>query len=317
MALAEFDLIRRFFVPLAGDGEGVDLGIGDDCALLRVPEGEQLAVSLDTLVEGTHFPAGTAPEHIASRLMGACLSDLAAMGARPAWITLALTLPNADISWLQPFSATLATLTRRHRLSLVGGDTTRGPLSVSLQVHGFVPTGKAMCRRGARAGDPLYVSGTLGDAMAGLDQIQHQAQADPYLQGRFYAPTPRIETGLAIRPYASAAIDISDGLLADLGHILKASNVGAEIELSLIPHSTAMKSHYNTKRSLNWALSGGEDFELCFAVNAAQHADFEQALCDHPLPLTRIGTITAGDALICLQKGKPTEQRGSTGYQHF
>ncbi len=317
MALAEFELIRRFFTPLAGNGAGVDLGIGDDCALLRVPEGEQLAVSLDTLVEGTHFPPGTAPEHIASRLMGACLSDLAAMGARPAWITLALTLPKADVSWLQPFSVTLAAHAQRYGLSLVGGDTTRGPLSVSLQVHGFVPPGKAMCRRGARAGDQLYVSGTLGDAMAGLDQIQNHSQPDPYLQGRFYAPTPRIETGLAIRPYVSAAIDISDGLLADLGHILNASAVGAEIELSNIPLSAAIKSHYNAKRALNWALSGGEDFELCFAVNAAQQADFEQALQAHPLPLTRIGTVTAGDTLSCLQKGKPTEPRGTTGYQHF
>ena len=264
MSVAEFELIERYFRPLSAVGKSADQGIGDDCALLCVPPGQQLVVSVDTLVEGTHFLVDTPPRELAHRCVAAAVSDLAAMGAEPAWLTLALTLPDADPDWLDPFSRGLSEALQRYGMSLVGGDTTRGHRTLSLQVHGWVPEGQALLRRGAQPGDGIWVSGTLGDAMAGLEQLHQQRlndhlpdKTDPFLLQRFYRPTARIELGKALRGIASAALDISDGLLADLGHLLAPEQLGAQIELDQLPLSAAILKHFEPLQARQWALRRG------------------------------------------------------------
>lgn len=337
MAVSEFDLIERFFAPLsqaAGPERGVALGIGDDCALLEVPAGQQLAVSIDTLVEGVHFPADTPAAVLASRAFGACLSDLAAMAAEPAWFTLALTLPHADEAWLQAFSDRLAECAGRHQVALVGGDTTHGrQLVITIQVHGWIPRDQALRRDGAGPGDHVFVTGTLGDSAAGLDQLQrpndsqrpnNQRQHDSqpqddrrYLIDRFEQPSPRISTGLALRPFASAAIDISDGLLADLGHILERSRLGAQIEPALLPLSAPLQRLYDRDQALQWALSGGEDFELCFCIPEARLQSFLRTFAQHPLPCTRIGQLTADSGLFLRTDDGSLQPTETLGYRHF
>ncbi len=323
MAVAEFDLIERYFTSLPGYGQGVDLGIGDDCALLQVPAGQQLAVSIDTLVEGTHFLPGIPAEQLAHRALSSCVSDLAAMGATPAWLTLALTLPESDVDWLQGFSQGLGQSLHQYGLSLVGGDTTRGHRTLSLQVHGWVPTGLALTRRGAKPGDGIWVSGTLGDAMAGLDQLQHAATPDAYLSGRFYRPTARIALGQALRGIASAALDISDGLLADLGHLLQPdrllnrAQLGARIELEQIPISTGLRACYPEDQARQWALGGGEDFELCFTVPADREVALQRALAGQAVPCRRIGQVCAEPGLIGLTATGDVVALARCGYQHF
>ncbi|WP_421867247.1 thiamine-phosphate kinase [Motiliproteus sp.] len=317
MAVAEFDLIKRFFASLPQHGRGVGLGIGDDCALLEVPDGQQLAVSIDTLVEGTHFLPGIPAEQLAYRALGACVSDLAAMGAEPAWLTLALTLPESDPDWLEGFSRGLGEGMARYGLSLVGGDTTRGHRALSLQVHGWVPKGKALTRRGAQPGDSIWVSGTLGDAMAGLDQLQTQADQDPYLLGRFYRPSARIELGLALREIASAALDISDGLLADLSHLLQHQDLGAELQLAQIPLSDALLDRYPEQQALNWALGGGEDFELCFCVPANRRQQWLEKLPGLSVSCREIGAICRKPGLIGVDRQGNRRPMAASGYQHF
>lgn len=322
MSVAEFDLISRYFESLPAYGAGVALGIGDDCALLQVPAGQQLAVSIDTLVEGTHFLPNMPADQLAHRALSACVSDLAAMGATPAWLTLALTLPESDPEWLQPFSQGLGQSMQQYGLSLVGGDTTRGHRTLSFQVHGFVPQGQALTRRGAQPGAGIWVSGCLGDAMAGLDQRQHHDSPDEYLLGRFYRPTARIELGQALRGIASSALDISDGLLADLNHLLKHDALGASIELDRIPRSPALLSNYPDQQAMNWALSGGEDFELCFTVPPEREADLLQRLDSLKLAgldidCQRIGRITAEPGLIGLAADGTRSVLSASGYSHF
>lgn len=315
MPLGEFELISRYFAEASTDAS-VALGIGDDCAVLTVPDGYQLAVSIDTLVEGTHFLPDTPADLLASRLLGAALSDLAAMGAQPAWLTLALTLPQADEDWLAAFSGRLAELCSRYQIGLVGGDTTRGPLTLSAQVHGFLPQGKGLLRGGAQVGDLICVSGTLGDSRAGLEGVL-QGFPDQihavYLQQRFYSPEPRISLGQAVLPVATSAIDISDGLVADLAHILSASGeLGARIQVEALPLSTELIQSFGEEQALNWALSGGEDFELCFTLPAEQFS----ALSALPTPVTVIGKVTAGGGVDLFLRGEPYAI-AENGYDHF
>ncbi len=306
MAATEFELIYRYFAAY-GRGEAVTLGVGDDCALLDIPPGEQLATSVDTLVEGVHFPEGAFPEDIAYRAVATAASDLAAMGARPLGMTLALTLPEADDLWLHSFSQGLAAVVADCALPLVGGDTTRGPLTISVQVMGAVPAGEALLRTGARPGDRLCVSGTLGDAAAALLLLEGQwdgeAQYADYLEQRFYRPRPRLALGQALRGLATAAIDLSDGLLADAGHIAAASGVKLRIDPALLPLSPALKAYHDSEQSLRWALTGGDDYELCFTLPA------DGALPDH---CTVIGAVEAGEGVDC--GGFALEM---PGYQHF
>ncbi len=246
MALSEFELIRSYFSHTGCHRDDVVLGVGDDCALLQPPSGMQLAVSIDTLVEGVHFFPNTDPESLGHKTLAVNLSDLAAMGAQPAWVTLALTLPRSDPSWLEGFSRGFAALAKRYGVQLIGGDTTSGPLNISVQVHGFVEPAKALRRDAAQPGDLIYVTGTLGDA--GLALLQ--ARGDTVVGGGFEGvmhclerPEPRVDAGLAVTGTATGGIDISDGLLSDLGHICRASGVGARLQLTQIPLSAAVAAY--------------------------------------------------------------------------
>ncbi|WP_305856782.1 thiamine-phosphate kinase [Balneatrix alpica] len=322
MSLSEFELIERFFKrPQLAHGQGVILGIGDDCALLNLHHGEQMAISLDTMVAGVHFPLHAAPRDIGYRLLASNLSDLAAMGAEPMCFTLGLTLPQVEETWLEGFSQGLAELAQQYHLALVGGDTTRGPLTLSIQVHGRVPAGQALRRDGAMHGDLIYVSGTLGDAAAGLAYAlagaQPSEEASGYLWQRFYRPSPRLELGMRLRPYASAVIDISDGLLADLGHVLKASHMGADLQLDSLPLSEALRSTRDAEQALQLALCGGEDFELCFTVSPQEESQMLRALQHLSVPVTRIGQVHQRTGLRLWQGEQSYPLPAQAGYQHF
>lgn len=317
--MGEFELIRRCFMQ-ARQGAGVVTGIGDDCAVLQVPEGQQLVVSIDTLVEGTHFLPGTPPAEVANRLLGAAVSDLAAAAATPAWLTLALTLPRGDADWVEPFAAALAKRADELGVSLVGGDTTRGAtLTLSAQVHGFVPAGQALLRRGAQVGDRVLVSGTLGDSRGGLETLLQPRPVDAdvrYLQQRFHRPEPRVALAQQLRPLVHAGLDISDGLLADLNHLLEASGVGAKVERDRLPCSEALRRLY-PQQAADWALSGGEDFELCLSVAAEQVATCIAESDRLGIRLTEVGRITAEPGLRVLDgAGQPIEGLAQ-GYDHF
>lgn len=314
MALSEFELIARFFdspdfaVP---DAEGVVLGVGDDAAILRLPPGEDLAVSVDTLVAGVHFPVASSPEQIGHRALAVNLSDLAAMGARPLWFTLALTLPEADEAWLAGFSRGLAAIARRFRVVLVGGDTTRGPLSITIQVHGSVPAGLALRRDGARPGDEVWVSGHPGTAALGLRQLLAGGARDEAAQV-FAEPQPRVALGLALRGLASAAIDVSDGLLADAGHIAERSAVAIALERERLPFSPPLAALADRDDACTLALTGGDDYELCFTAPPRHGATIAGAAADLGLACTRIGRVLAGRGVTCT--GFVPR---AAGYQHF
>lgn len=318
----EFQLIQQFFQREQAErpAQGVLLGIGDDCALLQIPDGAQLAVSVDTLVSGVHFPADAAPELIAERALRTNLSDLAAMGAEPLWFTLALTLPDADEHWLRSFSRGLFACAREFNLALVGGDTTSGPLTVSIQVMGAVNPGQALRRDGANIGDFVLVTHTLGDGAAALALMQGRIDCDPqsasYLHERFYRPEPRLQASVLIRDLASAALDVSDGLVADLQHICDASDVGAVIDAENLPLSAAVKSLNNPAQALEWALVGGDDYELCFTVPPEKMADIAMLIAQGKLNATVIGEIVPGNNVICELDGEPITLT-KTGYQHF
>jgi thiamine-monophosphate kinase len=306
MPETEFSLISRYFSAL-GRGAAVDLSVGDDCAILRLGEGERLATSVDTMVAGVHFLPDSFPEDIGYRAVSTAASDLAAMGARPLGMTVALTLPAADELWLNAFSQGLSAAVAEYRLPLVGGDTTRGPLTISVQVMGALPMDQALLRSGARVGDEVYVSGPLGDAAGALAILQDQWQPAPhhaeYLLDRFNRPRARIDLGLALLGRASAAIDISDGLLADAGHMAAASGVKICIDADLLPLSPALSSHPGREKIMQWALTGGDDYELCFCLPAGAQP---------PAGTTRIGHVAAGAGVDCgLQIDIPP------GYQHF
>ncbi|MGB1236986.1 MAG: thiamine-phosphate kinase [Pseudomonadales bacterium] len=315
----EFSLIERYFSQPAAaqSAQRLALGIGDDCALISLPEQCDLVFSIDTMVESVHFPEDAEPENVAWRLLGASVSDLAAMGARAHSFTLALTLPQRDELWLEGFSRGLFDAAKRYDIALAGGDTTRGPLTLSAQVQGVVPRGEALLRSGAGTGDGIYVTGCLGDSRAGLSLLAsavsnaHQS----YLLERYYRPAPRLQSGEFIRPFASACIDVSDGLLADLGHILKRSGCGAVLYADKLPLSAALLAT-NPTSAIDWALSGGEDFELCFCVPAEQRAAFEQASISQAVNITGIGEITSEAGIVLHRDGMATNVVPS-GYKHF
>lgn len=319
--MGEFELIQHYFSALGRDSGGsVRVGVGDDCAVITPPAERELVVSIDTLVEGTHFLAGTSPQNIATRLLGAALSDLAAMGAEPGFFTLALTLPESNAAWLAPFAQSLAEMAKQYGVALVGGDTTRGDqLTLSVQVHGWTVPDRALLRSGAKAGDRIFVTGTLGDSRGGLETLLHKVAPDEdslALQQRFFRPEPRLDTGLLINEFATAAIDISDGLLADLGHILKQSRLGAMLNVVELPISQALHRWAGEKRSREWALAGGEDFELCFTVPALLEPKLAWALRDHPVSVTCIGQVTSDSGILLAEEGQLTEAE-VIGYNHF
>ena len=320
MPLSESALIERFFRSLGVQRTDVPLGIGDDAAVLECPRDAQLVATTDTLVAGVHFPPATPPAAIGHRALAVNLSDLAAMGARPAWALLALTLPEADAGWLAEFAAGLAALARAHNVALVGGDTTRGPLCVTLQLLGFVPRGAALTRAGGRAGDLLYVSGTPGDAGAGLALLQGRLTAPPaaaaYLRERFLAPSPRVALGEQLRGYASACIDVSDGLLGDAGKLAQASGTALTLEFAALPVSEPLEQALGAEAARKLALSAGDDYELCFSVRPERSAQLVRELPPERWNYHRIGALRAGAGVEVTRDGTVMEFSHS-GYQHF
>jgi thiamine-monophosphate kinase len=317
--MTEFDVIAHYFSQNFPKRTDVILGIGDDAALCTGPNGMQIVVCIDTLVEGIHFPVKTAPADIGYKALAVNLSDLAAMGATPAWMTLALTCPEMNETWLKGFSQGLLELAKKAQVSLIGGDTTRGPLTITIQITGLVPEGQALQRSGAQPGDGIYVTGTLGDAGLGLASIQQQLKLPVLIQeiveSRLNRPTPRLEIGQALRGIASSAIDISDGLIADLGHILKASGVGATLQRENLPLSIALSESLPLAQAQDLALSAGDDYELCFTVPPQQDLALQKRLKTGSY--TRIGTIKTGNALHCLDEKGQIFVPQKKGYQHF
>ena len=318
MSLAEFALIDRIRARSKGRDDIV-LGIGDDAALLQPLADHWLAVTADTLNSGVHFPPETLPADIGWKTLAVNLSDLAAMGATPAWGTLALSLPEASEAWIDAFADGFFALADAHDWRLIGGDTTRGPLSLSVTAFGQVPHGRALRRDGAQVGDDIWISGTLGDAAGALLLWQRGeldvtgAVADPaleYLRQRLLRPTPRVQLGLALRGIASAAVDVSDGLLADLGHIAQRSGVAAYIDVLSLPRSSALREGFEEDTARDHAIGGGDDYELCFTATQAQRQTINGLSRALNLPLTRVGRITAG---VGLHGG----MSGSSGYEHF
>jgi thiamine-monophosphate kinase len=313
----EFSLIERIQAR-AADRADVVLGIGDDAALLQVPAGHELVLSTDTLVAGVHFPPETAAADIGWKALAVNLSDLAAMAATPAWVSLALTLPDADADWLESFLDGFCELAAEHGVALVGGDTTRGPLSITIAAHGFVPAGQALRRDGAGANDEIWVTGTLGDAAGALRQWRGGGLQSAKLRYRLDRPTPRVAAGLALRELASAAIDLSDGLAGDLGHVLRRSGVGAELELGRLPTSRTLAEHFGEEH-LRWPLqlSGGDDYELCFTAPPANAFAIEQAMAACGLRATVIGRITAEPGLRLLAPDGSPFALEAHGHEHF
>lgn len=322
MSYGEFDLIARFFNRQPVNRRDVNIGIGDDCALMTIPEKQQLAVSTDTLVSGIHFLPDISPADLAYKSLASNLSDLAAMGADPAWVSLAITLPSVNHDWLQSFSDMLFEQLNYYGMQLIGGDTTRGPMSLTYTVHGLVPTGKALSRSGARNGDWIYVTGTLGDSAAGLAILQNRLQPESpehkqWLIERHLRPQPRILQGQALRNLASSAIDISDGLVSDLNHILKASGCGARINLDALPQSDALKQNCSVEQARVWSLSGGEDYELCFTVPEMNRGALEVALAHTGSGFTCIGQIkpqSEGISYFCDNQAVEVDLKG---FDHF
>lgn len=329
-ALTEFDIIQRFFrvaglAAVPGQHPGIQLGIGDDCALLTVPAGQQLAMSMDMLNEGIHFPVGAAAERIAHRALAVNLSDLAAMGATPAGFTLGLSLPNADPDWLAAFSRGLRDMAQCHACPLMGGDITGsadGRIGITIQVHGLISTGSALLRSGARPGDRVMVSGRLGNAAAALPMIQGQpgSTSEPdriQLENSYFSPEPRLDLGRRLVGRASAAIDISDGLLADLRHIARASAVRLCLRASDVPVSAVARRVAGHEHALRHALCGGDDYELAFTVPPAACDTVGLLAEELGLQITEIGEVEAGEGVLCLdEQGSPLEM-ASAGYEHF
>jgi len=322
MPVPEFELIQRFFNRQIHDKPDIVLGIGDDAALIAPSPEQQLVVAIDTLVKGVHFPDTTSPYDIGWKALAVNLSDLAAMGAEPAWFTLALTLPESSESWLTAFSRGLFDLARQYDLPLVGGDTTRGPLTVTIQIAGTVPAGQALLRAGARPGDHIYVTGSLGAATLALQMMTGEIAASvtdyPELLAHLNRPLPRIAEGRALRGIASCAIDISDGLLADLQHILDASDCGAEIIQENLPFAPAARQLLDRYPAI-WRdlISGGDDYQLCFCVAPENIARLKQTAQQHDFYFTEIGRVCEGRELRCVDAAGKTIDINTRGYTHF
>jgi len=316
--MTEFDLIRRYFTRAT---PGALLGVGDDAALLQVSAGNVLAVSTDMLVSGTHFLHDADPYMLGCKTLAVNLSDMAAMGATPRWATLAIALPDADEAWLDRFSEGLFSLADQYGVELVGGDTTRGPLNLCVTIFGEVPAQQALRRSGAKIGDEIWVSGILGDAALALAHLKNHVvlTADEFAAcaPALHQPQPRVALGVALRGIANSAIDISDGLLGDLGHILDASQVAAEIDFALLPVSAAMRVYVNQSLGRQCVLSGGDDYELCFTAPVMRHAEILSTSARLALPLTCIGKIVAGRGCVVHDASGSLFDVEAGGYDHF
>ncbi|MBC7648137.1 MAG: thiamine-phosphate kinase [Vitreoscilla sp.] len=323
--MTEFDLIARYFTRPARHAA---LGVGDDCALLNPSTGMQLAISSDMLVEGRHFFVDVSPYSLGHKALAVNLSDLAACGAKPVAFTLALALPSINEAWLQEFSRGLWALADRHSCELIGGDTTQGPLNICITVFGEVPRGQALLRSGAQVGDDIYVSGALGDARLALEALQGKIELPPEVLAqarlRLEQPTPRVALGTALRGVATSSIDISDGLAGDLGHILKASGVGAQVDTAITMNLVAAcaridwaRGQFDTLKQLKTVFSGGDDYELAFTAPPAARQVVLAASTSSQTPVTRIGVIQAEPGLRLIDvHGQPSKVQFAS-FDHF
>lgn len=318
--LGEFSLIDTYFnrqTPLRDD---VELAIGDDCALLCPRPGQRLVVTTDTLVDGVHFTAAAGPRAIGHKALAVNLSDIAAMGAQPAWLSLALTLPDVDEPWLAQFSAGLLELADRYGVTLIGGDTTRGPLSITITAQGLLDDARCLRRDAGQPGDWIYVTGTLGDAAAALQpELMNRSPVavQQQLLQRLYYPEPRVEAGCALRTIAAAGMDVSDGLAADLGHILKRSRCAAELWLESLPLSAALRAATDEQEGARLALNGGDDYELLFTIAGSRVAEMEQALATAGVTYQRIGRLLSGSPQLNLTWQGQRVTWPVSGFVHF
>lgn len=313
MSLGEFDIIARYFTRRSARTD-VLLGVGDDAAVLESPVNRRVVTAMDTIVEGVHFPAATSAADIGYRALAVNLSDIAAMGAQPSWMTLSLSLPQADETWLGGFASGLFELADRFDVALLGGDTVRGPLVITVQIGGWVEPDRWLTRAGARPGDGLFVTGVVGEAAAGLATIQQSidgGEAGAFLRRRFLRPEPRVELGRRLRTQASAAMDISDGLLTDAEKLCAASQCGACIDVDALPASSAMRALFDESTCIRQQLAGGDDYELLFTASMNAAASFVGNA-----EVTRIGTITEARGVRCERNGRAF-QIERTGYDHF
>ena len=315
-------MIEDFFKAKSIQRKDVVIGIGDDGAVTHIPQGQALVTTTDTLLSGVHFLADTPPHAIAQKAVAVNLSDLAAMGAEPAWMSLSLSMPTVDKEWLEAFSNGLQEHSEYYSVQLIGGDTVQGPLAITITAQGFVPFEQALTRSKAKPGDSVYVTGTLGDAGLGLHIAQNKQQVSSqphqeFLLNRLNYPSPRLLAGTSLRRIASACIDISDGLVSDIKHILNASQCGAIIHVDKLPMSPALKDSVNSSQAIDYALSAGDDYELLFTVSEEQKGHLETALSSANVHTTYIGKLTGSvDKLELRQADKPYEYNVK-GYQHF
>lgn len=330
--LSEFDLIQDYFVTPPSSDPRIQLGIGDDCALLKPDAGMQLAISSDMLVSGRHFFPDADPYLLGHKCLAVNLSDLAAMGAKPLAFTLALALPEANRGWLAPFSAGMLDLAKEYKCTLIGGDTTKGPLTISITIFGEIPPGQALRRDSAKAGDDIWISGELGDARLALahywNELKLSDQDFAIAAKRMHQPTPRIALGLALRGIAHAALDISDGLIGDLGHILKRSGVGASLYADLLPAGAALRNFahhqlrtqsqdYSNNKQREFTLAGGDDYELCFTAPSELRTQVLAASISSNTPVTRVGTIDSESGMRLFDAAGQPLALALTSFDHF
>ncbi len=321
MSDSEFDIIKKYF-NFKNVRDDVNLAGGDDCAIVNVPEGKQLLITSDTLIEGVHFPKKTSAKDIAYKSIMVNLSDLAAMGATPAWLSLAITLPEINESWLQDFSMQIKTVLSEFNICLIGGDTTKGPLSITIQAMGLSDEDTIMRRDRASVGDKIYVTGELGDAAIGLEAVLNNLNNEnlqPCIK-KLNRPQARVKFAEELSLFSKCAIDISDGLVSDLGHIVNASHCGADVSLSDIPISSSAMYYfkYYNEDKIDWSkvLTHGDDYELCFSANKKYQKEIETLAKKHQLRVSCIGDITNTDTMTLFDKGQKVEFE-KTGFKHF
>ncbi|MGS2720910.1 thiamine-phosphate kinase [Paraglaciecola aestuariivivens] len=320
--MKEFNLIENFFKAKSFQRKDVIIGIGDDCAVTHVPQGQALVTTTDTLLSGVHFLPDTSAHAIAQKAIAVNLSDLAAMGAEPAWISLSLSLPEIDKAWLEDFSNGLQQHAEYYSIQLIGGDTVQGPLAITITAQGFVPCHQALTRSQAKPGDSIYVTGTLGDAGLGLDLATNKLSIGDklnreYLINRLNYPTPRLLFGTNLRRIASACIDLSDGLVSDIQHVLKGSQCGATVHVNKLPLSRALKQSVSIEQAYDYALSAGDDYELLFTVSEEQKGNLETSLANANVSATYIGQVNGNCGKLDLRLNDKTFNYAKKGYQHF
>ena len=316
--MSEFSIIDKYCTNIGVQHSATLLGLGDDAAIVSIPAQMSLAISVDTMVEGVHFYPNTHPESLAHKLMAVNLSDMAAMGALPQWATLSLTLPTNNAQWLHDFTHGLNTIAQAHQVELIGGDTTQGNLSLSIQIMGLLPKGKALTRNNAQLGDDVYVSNTIGDAALALAN-QAVMQPNDSLRLALERPQPQVALGRGLLNIANACIDISDGLVADLSHIARLSKVSLELELERLPISTHYQHYLQNGGTLDLALSGGDDYQLAFTLNPADQAQLHRLADELGVKVTKIGTVieASNEAVILRHKQQAYQLGKADGYQHF